>query len=106
MPQVPALVCSAIIAYWVSKPISWVGFGGNLLGLRGSLCGHFAKNVPLWSLDYEIWFYILSGCAAAMVVSAPRGRVASGFVIAMAVPVLARLGAEFLSAWLVCALTY
>lgn len=106
VPLVPAKVWSSIVTYWVGNPVSWVGFGGNLLVLAGSLCGYFAKNIPLWSLAYEIWYYILAGCAAAIVVSGTRGRIISGFVITLAFAVFTRLGAEFLFAWLLVALIY
>jgi peptidoglycan/LPS O-acetylase OafA/YrhL len=106
VPLVPALVWSAIVAYWVGKPVSWVGFGGNLLGLQVVWFRSFAENIPLWSLAYEIWFYILGGAAALWALSGTRGRIASGFAIAVAFAVFTRLGAEFLFAWLLGALTY
>jgi len=106
VPLVPALVWSAIVAYWVGKPVSWVGFGGNLLGLQVVWFRSFAENIPLWSLAYEIWFYFLAGAAALWVLSGRRGRIASVFALAVAFAVFTRLGAEFLFAWLLGALTY
>ena len=94
------------MAYWVGKPVSWVGFGGNLLGLQVVWFRSFADNIPLWSLAYEIWFYILAGAAAFWTLSGRRGRIASSFAIAVAFAVFTRLGAEFLFAWLLGAMTY
>lgn len=106
VPLLPALLWSAIVAYWVGKPISWLDFGGNLLGLQVVWFRSFAENIPLWSLAYEIWFYVLGGAAALWVLSANRGRIVAIFAITGAFAVFSRLNAEFLFAWLLGALTY
>jgi peptidoglycan/LPS O-acetylase OafA/YrhL len=106
VPLVPALLWSAIVAYWVGKPVSWLDFGGNLVGLQVVWVRSFAENIPLWSLAYEIWFYVLGGTAALWALSGTRGRIAATFAITVAFAVFSRLGAEFLFAWLLGALTY
>jgi peptidoglycan/LPS O-acetylase OafA/YrhL len=105
-PLVPALCWSAVVAYWVGKPVSWLGFGGNLLGLQVSLCRCFAENIPLWSLAYEIWFYFLAACVAVWVVAGNRGRIGASFALAVSFAVFTKLGAVFLFAWILGAATY
>lgn len=106
VPLVPALLWSALVAYWVGKPVSWVGFGGNLLGMQVVWFRSFAENIPLWSLAYEIWFYVLGSTVALWVMSGSRGRIWSGIAMGVSFAVFTRLGAEFLFAWLLGAMTY
>jgi peptidoglycan/LPS O-acetylase OafA/YrhL len=37
-------------------------FLGNLLFLQGVTVPNFAQNLPLWSLTYEFWYYMLFPC--------------------------------------------
>jgi peptidoglycan/LPS O-acetylase OafA/YrhL len=105
-PLVPALCWSAVVAFWVGKPVSWLDFGGNLLGLQVSLFKCFGENVPLWSLGYEIWFYFLAGCMAVWAVAGHRGRIGASFAIAISFAVFTKLGAVFLFAWILGAATF
>jgi peptidoglycan/LPS O-acetylase OafA/YrhL len=106
VPLVPALIWSALVAYWVGKPLSWLGLGGNMLGLQGVLCFSFAANNPLWSLAYEIWFYFLAGCMAVWVTTGDRGRLWAGLGLALGFAVFTKLDTVFLFAWLLGAATY
>ena len=106
VPLFPSLVWSAIVAYWVGKPVSWADFGGNLLGLQVVWFHDFAGNIPLWSLAYEIWFYVLAGAAAVWIMSGTRGRIGAGFALVLGFAVFTRLGTEFLFAWILGAMTY
>ena len=94
------------MAYWVGKPVSWLGFGGNLLGLQVSLFRCFGENIPLWSLAYEIWFYFLAACVAVWVVADNRGRIGASFALAVGFAIFTKLGAVFLFAWILGAATY
>lgn len=66
-PLVPAvLLAAAVGAIWFTDgPGIWDivatlgGFNGVLVSLN--------YNPPLWSLTYEIWFYIFAGAAAAII---------------------------------------
>lgn len=98
LPLIPALLWSAIVAYWVDKPVSWVGFGGNLLGLQLVFFRTFAENIPLWSLAYEIWFYFLAGAAAVWVMSGTRARSLAFLALGLGFTVFTRLKCEFLFA--------
>jgi peptidoglycan/LPS O-acetylase OafA/YrhL len=49
--------------------MTWRAFIGNLFFLQGILVPDFAQNLPLWSLAYEFWYYILFPCMILMVLS-------------------------------------
>jgi len=106
VPLVPALAWSAVVGYWVGKPVSWTGFGGNILGLQCVFFRSFADNIPLWSLAYEIWFYVLAGSCAAWAVSGIRGRVAATSVIVVVMAIFTQLNTVFLFVWLIGAATH
>lgn len=75
----------------------------NLAGLNGVLVPTLANNGPLWSLAYEIWFYVLGGgMAIALTTRNPRAFV----VIFAAVLVFSALKAAYLLFWAVGAVMF
>lgn len=42
--------------------LGWKVFAGNVFFLQGVVVTSFGQNVPLWSLSYEFWYYILFPC--------------------------------------------
>lgn len=62
VPYFPILLISGLVA---SKSFDTQNFFINLAGLQGVYGGVFVWNNSLWSLSYEIWFYILAGAAAS-----------------------------------------
>jgi peptidoglycan/LPS O-acetylase OafA/YrhL len=106
VPLAPALGWSALVAFWIGDPVRCVDFFGNLTGFQGILVQNFAGNHPLWSLSYEIWFYILGGGLAAWIVGYRETRIAAIIVLGLALAVFSVLNVAFLFAWLSGALTY
>ena len=106
IPLVPALFLSAVVAYQVGKPVVWLDFFGNLIGLQGILVKNFSENNPLWSLAYEIWFYFLAGWLATWIISKGKIKIIAGFLITLGFMVFTKLVAAFLFSWIVGALTY
>jgi len=47
------------LSYSVANRLGLDIFLGNLLMLQGSIVPTFGSNFPLWSLAYEVWYYIL-----------------------------------------------
>ena len=104
LPLIPALVLTAIIEYYCGVPIRWVEMLGNVAGLQGVICDNFANNVPLWSLSYEIWFYVLGGCVALIV--AKPGKSFLPFIgTAVCFVIFTRLSATLLNCWLLGAVS-
>ena len=106
VPLVPALIWSAVVGFWLGKPVSWYDLGGNLLGLQGGVFPNFAANYPLWSLGYEIWFYFLAGAVAVWITAGNRGRIGACFALALCFAVFTSMKSAFLFAWVFGATTY
>ncbi len=105
LPLIPALVLTALIEYFIGFPISWREMLGNVAALQGVTCDVFAHNAPLWSLSYEVWFYVLGGCVAMIVARSGKG-LWPFMGIAISFAVFTRLSPVFLSCWLLGAFSY
>lgn len=107
VPLVPICLFTAAINSTVfHEPVSPVQLLGNMAGLNGVLAPTLHNLAPLWSLAFEIWFYIFGG-AAAYLVSARRGWggiVGLGILVASAA-VFNVLGPVMLLFWILGALT-
>ena len=106
MPLIPALLLTAAIGWFLGNSMSVWGFLGNLLGLQGILCGNFGGNDPLWSLSYEIWFYILAGCMAVAINPRSPNKIWAYFGVTIGVLVFTRLEAALLFCWILGALSF
>jgi len=106
MPFIPALVWSAIVAFIIGASVSWLGFAANLVGLQGVFVNAFAGNFPLWSLAYEIWFYVLAGASAVFCTTSGSRRLLAGLAIVIALGVFTKLSVVFLFTWLIGGGTY
>lgn len=65
LPLVSVLVLLVLVNYMCGFSFSWFAIVGNLFSLQGVLCGPAVG--PLWSLSYEVWFYILFGAFAWLI---------------------------------------
>ncbi|RUS45269.1 acyltransferase [Cohnella sp. AR92] len=45
-----------------AESLDWKTFWGNLFFLQQIHVDNFGRNVPLWSLSYEFWYYMLFPC--------------------------------------------
>ncbi len=107
VPLIRALIWSALVAYLVGIPLSMIDFVGNMMGLQTTLCGIFGGNIPLWSLAFEIWFYLLAGCAAvALTPGKSSKRIAGLLGPALGFAMFTRLDPVFLFCWLLGAFSY
>jgi peptidoglycan/LPS O-acetylase OafA/YrhL len=65
LPLIPAVLISAALGYLVLG--HWPGplqMLANAFGLNGVVTETMIENRPLWSLAYEIWFYVIGGALA------------------------------------------
>lgn len=72
-PLLPALALTAIAGYIMTGEVNWAGLLGNIVALQGIVVEPLWPNEPLWSLSYEIWFYVLAGGLGALVVRPSLG---------------------------------
>lgn len=61
IPIVPVIIIGAML---FPNDSDVVQLFGNVVGLQGIFVNVLSYNSPLWSLAYEIWFYIIGLCAA------------------------------------------
>jgi hypothetical protein len=40
----------------------------NIVGLNGVIANRLRINAPLWTLAYEIWFYVIAGALGSVTV--------------------------------------
>jgi peptidoglycan/LPS O-acetylase OafA/YrhL len=75
LPLIPACLLTALIGRSVlGHGIDLPVLVANMVGLNGVLAPTLDANLPLWSLSYEIWFYIAGG-ACAVVMRRPLGAI-------------------------------
>lgn len=98
LPLIPACLLTAALNYMFFDihPDATVLFG-NMLGLNGILIPTLPLNPPLWTLAYEIWFYVGGGAVAALF--ARKNVLASSIGIAVVVATFSVLEARFFLFW-------
>lgn len=107
IPLLPALALTAVAALVTGRTIDFGELAGNLLSLQCVFFNSFAGNVPLWSLSYEVWFYVLAGSAAAAIaVAGTKGRLFAMVLFAVAVLIYTALSPALLYCWLLGAVAY
>ena len=110
VPLVPALLLNAAIVRGYNVPFYPLDFLGCLVGLQGVALGPWGVvmekptfNLPLWTLAYEVWFYVLAGCAGVLWTrgNAWVKRVAAGVGVFVALMILCLgLDVAYLICWL------
>ncbi len=109
IPLIPALLLTwGVAVIRGGAPPSALQYLGNLAGLQGTLCNSVPGNPPLWSLAYEIWFYLLAGSVAIILLPGTGRRAAfTGCVlIIVCFAVFTKLKAVYLFCWLLGAVSY
>lgn len=105
VPLFPACVLTIAINFWaIGQRTSLLELFGNVIGLNGVVVDTLANNAPLWSLAYEIWFYVISGCVAEILVGMAY-LLAVGALI-LCVFVFTVLHAKYLLFWATGALVF
>lgn len=102
VPLIPALVLSVLVRHTDETVWSWLG---NILGLQNVLVPVLGGNAPLWSLAYEIWFYVLVYAVGRMVMQRsvdPWSLV----LLAAGVGVFSVLSVHYMLCWLIGAWFY
>jgi len=106
VPLVPSLFLTLGVALYCGLPHSSIDLLGNLFALQGVCFKNFGHNEPLWSLSYEVWFYVLIGAIGVILSRELQGRVVAVFVILISCIVFTRLSPDFLYCWLLGAFCF
>lgn len=62
LPLFPALLLTALVSVSVGSVFPIQDVVAHIFALNGVVTPTVRANAPLWSLAYEIWFYVLMGC--------------------------------------------
>lgn len=106
VPYFPALIFSAIVWNLTGGGVSATSFVINMLQLQKILGPSFAGNDALWSLAYEVWFYVIGGAFAAACVGAASTRTVSLMVGVFALGAFVKLFPIYLLCWMIGAFGY
>ncbi len=80
LPLIASLIFMIIIDLLIGRPVPYKDILGSLFSLQGILTSN-AENAPLWSLAYEVWFYIFIGCLMIICRSKNKRSVTFAFFI-------------------------
>lgn len=98
VPFIPALLFIVLVQLACELPVSTSDFLGNLFCLQG-ICFKSLSH-PLWSLSYEVWFYIIAGAIGVIMQNEAKGRIWGIIVLALGLSVFLRLSPWLLACWL------
>jgi peptidoglycan/LPS O-acetylase OafA/YrhL len=83
IPFFPALALTAICVFLVHRefPPGFLGqLACNITQLQGIACSPLEGNPSLWSLNYEVWFYVVGGLLAAFFRAVSRTKPGTWFI--------------------------
>jgi peptidoglycan/LPS O-acetylase OafA/YrhL len=105
IPLIPACILTALVDYFLyATPPHAIQLIANMVGLNGVIAPTLPHDVPLWSLAFEIWFYVAGGAAAYLFA---RGIAVSALLtFAIALGALSVLDASYLLCWMLGAATF
>lgn len=106
IPLFPALILSGVVAWQGGNVIRMDELVGNIASLQSVVVAPFAGNAPLWSLSYEVWFYVVAGSAAAAISLRASTSFAAFLVLFWALLICAKLEAVLFYCWLLGALGF
>lgn len=105
LPLVPACLLTAYINYSLfAIPLDWGQCIANMIGMNGIIFPTLSNNASLWTLTYEVWFYIIGG-SVGYLLSTRRPSLVAFFVVSCCVCVFSLLAARYLVFWCVGALS-
>jgi len=84
------------------RSTNFAELAGNMIGLNEILVPSLTADAVLWSLAYEIWFYVLAGTVGYIISRGPN--IASLAVLAICVAVFSVMQVENLLFWLLGAM--
>jgi peptidoglycan/LPS O-acetylase OafA/YrhL len=107
VPLVPTIILSLIIGCWIcGQPFSFLTLLGNVVGLQSFYFLPIGGNWPLWTLAYEILFYVLAGLIGVLLTNNNKVKVFCLFGIMFVFALFTGLQASFLFCWCLGALGY
>ena len=111
LQELPPLL-AAILFYYITSliipetPFSWATAIGNLFSLQGICCKSLVS--PFWSLSYEVWFYIILGALAVLLMAKKDKIIILSLIVFVAATSVFVMGLKmhYLLIWVMGALAY
>lgn len=105
LPLISALLFYLPICLWFNGSINVVNWIGCLVGMQGVITG--IPFGPLWSLSYEMWFYVMMFGIAVLFVSKTQKKIAFAVtVLLLSMMVFVKLDVYYLWIWFTGAIVY
>ena len=103
LPLVPACILTAAVIWFLTGHVpASVDVILNAIGFGGVFVDPLLYNAPLWSLAYEIWFYVVAGAVGCLLCEGRR--LAAFLVLIGALSVFTVLSSRYLMFWAVGAM--
>jgi len=101
LPLISALIFTVPIYYLIGDSLNWIHWFGNLFSLQGIFVPSIIE--PLWSLSYEVWFYIIIGacCYIYMKDSSLKLKYLSYFILFISSLIFLKLKIIYLIVWII-----
>jgi peptidoglycan/LPS O-acetylase OafA/YrhL len=98
IPLIPACLLTALITVTIMhEPLNGFDLLGNMVGLTGVLVPRLTYDMPLWTLAFEIWFYVMAGAVALWIT---RGSSIAVILLTLAAALcLTQLGPTYFLFW-------
>ena len=107
LPLIASSILVIIIDLITGASIPFFSIMGSFFSLQGvfTSVGH---NPPLWSLSYEVWFYIMMGCIMAISVrkNSNNKLILCFIILSICIYFFTRLNATYLLIWFMGAIAY
>lgn len=99
IPLIPAVLLTFIIEFFLTNyPINFGQLVSNMIGLNGIFSDTLEYNGSLWTIAYEIWFYILGATIGALIIY--NNKLFSVFILGICGFIFTMLDPHFLLFWL------
>lgn len=105
VPLIPIIIFSILLGLIRNRYSEPAVVAGNLFGLQGVFVDTVVGNAPLWSLAYEMWFYVMAG-ALAVVLAGKRHRVLAFLLVLISLLIFIKLDPVLLMVWWLAACGY
>ena len=105
-PLVPALLFALFIELFFKSHPSLGEYLGNLLSLQDIFVAPVHTIGSIWSLSYEVWFYILAGSLAVTFLNRRRPSIIAIVLLLASLSIFGQLSASFLFCWVLGAFVY
>jgi peptidoglycan/LPS O-acetylase OafA/YrhL len=105
LPLIPALLLTAIVGMIIDGSFEPLIFLANIFSLQGVLVPEFGGNAPLWSLAYEVWFYILALLIGLLVLN-PKLNFIPASAVVLVLCIFTYLSPTYMFCWLIGVMAY